>query len=176
VDNQPLLDAADLSPYTKKLVLPLGFEPPSQLTYDDVVARAITRDDVAEDVRGINESLDIIRATRGGRWPTREVTEEEIIVDEYWHECEFRDGKSFSFILRAAGVGYIGCAYLYPMGVRQPLTADLASYDVDVSWWVTPDAYEAGYYEKVYRALGTWATESYPFTRPWFSNRRIPAI
>jgi hypothetical protein len=164
----------DLTPYSKKLVVPTGFVPPRELRYDDVVARAITRDDVAEDVRGINASLDLILETRGGSWPTEAVTEEEIIVDEYWHECEFRDRKSFSFILRADNRGYIGCAYLYPMGVRQPLTADLAEHDVDVSWWVTPEAYAAGYYGKVHEALRRWATEDYVFERPHYSNVRMP--
>lgn len=164
----------DLTPYTKKLVLPADFVPPSALRYEDVEARGITRDDVAEDVRGINVSLDLIRETRGGSWPTEAVTEEEIIVDEYWHECEFRDHKSFSFILRTDGDGYVGCAYFYPMGVRQPLTTDLAAHDVDVSWWVTPEAYEAGYYAKVHDALRRWATEDYPFERPHYSNLRMP--
>jgi RimJ/RimL family protein N-acetyltransferase len=164
----------DLTPYTKKLVLPTGFVPPKVLRYDDVEARGITRDDVAEDVRGINVSLHLIRQTRGGSWPTAAVTEEEIIVDEYWHECEFRDHKSFSFILRTDGHGYIGCAYFYPMGVRQPLTTELAQHDVDVSWWVTPDAYETGYYSKVHDALRQWATDGYPFERPHYSNLRVP--
>jgi hypothetical protein len=35
-----------------------------------------------------------------------------------------------------------------PHGRRTKLTEELLGYDVDVSWWVTPDAYE-----KVYRAL-----------------------
>jgi len=76
----------DLTPYVKKLVVPAGVVPPRQLRYDDVVASAITREDVAEDVRGINASLELIRETRGGSWPTEAVTEDEIIVDEYWHE------------------------------------------------------------------------------------------
>ena len=164
----------DLTPYVKKLVTPAGFAPPRELRYDDVIAHGITRDDVAEDVRGINASLDLIRETRGGSWPTEAVTEDEIIVDEYWHECEFRDGKSFSFILSADGQGYIGCAYFYPMGVRQPLTPELAVHDVDVSWWVTPQAYDAGYYAKVYEALQRWVTEDYPFQRPYYSNTRMP--
>jgi len=164
----------DLTAYVKKLVLPAGFVAPSRLRYDDVVASAITREDVAEDVRGINASLELIRETRGGSWPTEAVTEDEIIVDEYWHECEFRDHKSFSFILRADGRGYIGCAYLYPMGVRQSLTPELAEHDVDLSWWVTPDAHDAGYYQKVHDALRQWATVDYPFERPHFSNLRMP--
>ena len=164
----------DLTPYAKKLALPADFVPPRELRYDDVVARGITRDDVAEDVRGINASLQLIRDTRGGSWPTEAVSEEEIVVDEYWHECEFRDGKSFSFILRTQDGAYIGCAYFYPMGVRAPLTPALAEHDVDVSWFVTPAAYAAGYYAKVHAALGHWVTEDYPFERPHYSNARLP--
>jgi hypothetical protein len=164
----------DLTPYIRKLVLPPGFVPPRVLRHEDLVARGITRDDVAEDVLGINASLDLIRETRGGSWPTGAVTEEEIVVDEYWHECEFRDHKSFSFILRADALGYIGCAYLYPMGVRQALTPVLAEHDVDVSWWVTPKAYAAGYYTTVHDALRRWVVDAFPFERPHWSNLRMP--
>ena len=162
----------DYTGFTKKLAFPDGFAPPHELRFDDVTASAITRHDVAEDVRGINVSLDVIRAQRGGSWPSGPVTEDEIIVDEYWHECEFRDGKSFAFILRAQDVGYIGCAYFYPMGVRRPLTADLAQHDVDVSWWVTPQALHDGYYEKVAQAIQQWVTQDYPFRNPCVSNVR----
>ncbi|MFI5897419.1 GNAT family N-acetyltransferase [Actinoplanes sp. NPDC051513] len=168
------MTVSDLTPYTKKLVVPAGFDPPRRLEFDDVAAHAISRDDLAEDVRGINASLDLIRETRGGRWPTGPVTEEENYVDLIWHECEFRDSKSFTFVLEARDRGYIGCAYLYPLGVRAPLTAGLAQHDVDVSWWVTPDAYEAGYYERVFRALERWVVTDYPFIRPHYSNVRLP--
>jgi len=164
----------DLSAYAKKIVLPDGFDPPRRLVHGDVVAHAIGRDDLAADVRGINASLDLIRETRGGAWPTGPVTEDGNYVDLVWHECEFRDGKSFTYCLEAAGLGYIGCAYLYPMGVRRPLTEDLARHDVDVSWWVTPDAYDAGYYATVYLALRRWAVEDYPFTDVHWSNALIP--
>ncbi len=123
---------------------------------------------------GINASLELIRETRGGRWPEGPVTEDENYVDLVWHECEFRDGKSFTFWLEGVGRGYIGCAYLYPLGVRAPLTVELARHDVDVSWWVTPEAFEAGYYQRVFRALEHWVVIDYPFTRPHYSNVRMP--
>jgi Beta-lactamase len=67
----------DPSGYAKTLALPAGFDAPRLLRYDDVTAHAITRDDLGADVRGINASLDLIRETRGGTWPTGPVTEEE---------------------------------------------------------------------------------------------------
>ena len=91
--------------YVKKLILPDGFDPPRRLTYEDVVATVLGRADLDDDVRGINASLDLIRRTRGGRWPEEPVTTEFNFVDLVWHECEFREGDSFSYVLRDADGG-----------------------------------------------------------------------
>jgi hypothetical protein len=44
-----------------------------ELAHEDLVIRAITRHDLDDDVRGINARLDLIRRTRGGRWPSEPV-------------------------------------------------------------------------------------------------------
>lgn len=169
-DSDAAVDHAD---FIRKLPLPAGFQAPRTLTFDDVIATAITREDLQDDVRGINTSLELIPVTRGGDWPTGPVTDGFNYDDLVWHEVEFRNGDSFTYVLRAQGHGYIGCCYLYPMGRRTTLTAELAGYDVDASWWVTPDAY-AGYYGKVHKALRRWTVENYPFTTIHFSNVEIP--
>jgi hypothetical protein len=160
--------------FVKKLVLPDGFDPPRRLTHEDIVATVLGRDDLDDDVRAINASLELIRRTRGGGWPEAPVTAEFNYVDLVWHECEFREGFSFSYVIRDAGGGYLGCAYLYPMGRRTELGESLVHHDVDVSWWVTLEAYDAGYYERLYRGLRRWVTEDYPFVDPYWSNREIP--
>ena len=156
----------------RSLALPPGFAPPTVLEFEDVRATVLGRGDLADDVAGINASLDLIARTRGGGWPTGPVTEEEDYVDLVWHECEFREGYSFSYALYAPA--YVGCAYLYPVGRRTPLSAELLDRDVDVSWWVTPEAYDRGLYATVLRALRHWVTEAFPFTAPHWSNREIP--
>jgi hypothetical protein len=166
----------DLSRFIKKLELPAGVEAPRRLVYEDVVATAIDRTDVADDVRGINAGIELIKQTRGGRWPTGPVTEDYNYVDVLWHELEFREGASFTYVLRDSSGGYLGCCYLYPLGGRTPLTEELLDYDVDVSWWVTPDAYESGYYAMVYDGLRRWLATEFPFWRPYVSNRRIPEV
>jgi hypothetical protein len=162
----------DYARFVKKL--PSGVSVPRELTYEDVVARAISRADLRDDVRGINASLDLIRRTRGGGWPTEPVTEDFNYVDLVWHEAEFGDGGSYPYALYDAGGGYLGCCYLYPMGGRTQLTEELLANDVDVSWWVTPEAFERGYYEKLYRALRHWLAEQLPFEKPYFSNAELP--
>jgi RimJ/RimL family protein N-acetyltransferase len=160
--------------FVRRLALPPGFAAPVALTHEDLVAHALTRADLADDVAGINAGIELIRRTRGGGWPTGEVTGEDDFVDLVWHECEFRDGGSFTYVLRDAAGGYLGCCYLYPVGRRTPLTEELLDHDVDVSWWVTPDACERGYYARAHAALRHWVTDDFPFRRPYFSNREIP--
>jgi hypothetical protein len=164
----------DYTPFLKKLALPDGREAPTRLRYEDMVASAITREHLEDDVRGINASIELIRRTRGGGWPTEPVTAESNYVDLVWHELEFREGTSFTYVVHETDGGYVGCAYLYPLGRRTVLTEALLAYDVDVSWWVTPGAHERGYYTKLHDALRAWLADEFPFWRPYYSNREIP--
>jgi hypothetical protein len=160
--------------FLKKLELPPGYTAPTELAYDDIVATAITRADLHDDVRGINASIALIQETRGGDWPTAPVSEDFNFVDLVWHEQEFRDGTSFAYVVRDADGAYLGCCYLYPMGRRTELSEELLAHDVDVSWWVTPEAYARGYYEKLYRALRHWLAAEVPFRSPHYSNAEVP--
>jgi RimJ/RimL family protein N-acetyltransferase len=165
----------EYSDFIKPLAVPRGFGAPTRLVHDDLVAQALTRAHLEDDVRGINASLDLIRRTRGGGWPTEPVTEEFNYVDLVWHEQEFREGMSYAYAVYDAGGTYLGCCYLYPVGRRTPLSEALLENDVDVSWWVTPDAYERGYYSKLYQALQRWIADEFPFQAPHYSNAEIPA-
>ena len=160
--------------FTKKLATPAGFRAPERLLFEHFEARAISRADLTEDVRGINSSLDLIVRTRGGGWPTEPVTADFDFVDLVWHELEFRDGYSFTYAVYDTGGNYLGCCYLYPLGRRTNLSDALLDYDVDVSWWVTPAAFERGDYDKLYTALRHWLATEFPFWRPYYSNREIP--
>ncbi len=72
------------------------------------------------------------------------------------------------------GVGEGRGCYLYLMGRRTPLSEPPLANAVDVSWWVTPDAYDRGEYETLYRALDLWVTAGFPFRAPHYSNAKIP--
>lgn len=163
----------DYSKFIKPLELPAGFAPPLSLVHEGITARALSRADLAADVRGINASVELIRRTRGGEWPSGPVTEESDYVDLVWHEFEFRERCSFSYAVYDVAGRYLGCCYLYPMGRRTPLSERLLEHDVDVSWWVTAEAYEGGYYSRLHAALRHWIAEAFPFRNPHFSNREI---
>ena len=71
----------DYPRFIKRVELPADFAPPTTMVHEGIVATALTRDDLADDVRGINASLDLINRTRGGGWPTEPVTEAYDYVD-----------------------------------------------------------------------------------------------
>jgi hypothetical protein len=167
-------DKGSYSGLVKRLRLPIGFSTPTELSFDDIRAVALTRDHLDDDVEGINASIDLIRRTRGGRWPSGPVSHDFNYVDLVWHECEFREGDSFTYGLYSGGGDYLGCLYLYPVGRRRPLTEDLLQYDVDASWWVTPDAYGRGFYSMTYNALRHWMATVFPFWIAYYSNAEIP--
>ena len=93
-----------------------------------------------------------------------------------WHELEFRENSSFADAVYTTTGIYLGCCYFYPLGRRTPLDDNLLRHDVDVSWWVTPEAYRQGYYVKLYYALRQWSVGAFPFQNPHFSNREIPGV
>lgn len=158
----------------KSLDVPAGYTPPAELAHGDITARAIGRADLDDDVRGINASIEIIQRTRGGGWPTGPVSADFNYVDLVWHELEFREGYSFTYAVHDSDDHYLGCCYFYPMGRRTALTEKLLAYDVDVSWWVTPDAYQRGFYAKLYIALQRWVGGAFPFKNAYYSNVEIP--
>jgi hypothetical protein len=75
----------DYQGLVKRLNLPIGWAAPTELTYHDIRVGALTRDHLHDGVRGINASLELIRRTRGGRWPTGLVTEDFNYAGLVWH-------------------------------------------------------------------------------------------
>lgn len=164
----------NLKPYIKKFPFPDNFQPPTELKYEDLVAKPLTRSDLKADMEAVNSSMDLIRETRGGSWPSEPVTEDFDFLDLAWHEREFRDNGSFAYVVYDGSENYIGCFYLYPMGLRTELTENTNNFDVDASWWVTTKANENGYYEKLYSAIQQWLSK-YPTSKVYYSNKRIPS-
>ncbi len=163
----------DYKSFVKKFTFPVDFEIPTQLLFEDLRAKPLTRADLKADMDAVNSSLELIRNTRGGTWPEEAVSEEFDFLDLAWHEREFRDRSSFAYVVYDKSDNYIGCLYLYPMGHRTELTEKLSDFDMDASWWVTTKAYEQGYYQKLYEALQQWLAE-FPVKKIYYSNKEIP--
>lgn len=164
------------SNFRKFLALPEGVTAPMRLEFENFYAKPLSREDIDADLAGVNSSIELIQKTRGGSWPSQMLDKEADFLDLAWHEREFKDGDSFAYVIYTSKDEYIGCFYLYAVGVRTPLAEQNIDYDVDASWWVTTDAYDKGYYEMVYKALRTWLEDDFRFSKVLYSNKYIPDL
>lgn len=158
---------------TTMTFLPPTFTPPATLTHPDFIARKLAARDVDLDYAAVMSSLEIIRKTRGGSWPTADLTHEDDWIDLAWHQREFENGSSFAYtVMNPEQTECLGCFYLYPPGFRMEAPAGA---DVDVSFWVTQKAYDAGLYPVLHQALKDWLAAEWPFKQPFWSNAELPA-
>lgn len=59
-------------------------------------------------------------------------------------------------------------------GINASLDIIRRTRDVDVSWRVTPAAYQHGFYHELYQALQHWISSAFPFQAAHYSNTEIP--
>lgn len=117
-------------------------------------------------------SIDIIQKTRGGNWPTHALTLEDDLIDLCWHQREFEHRSSFAFTVMSPDERkFLGCLYLYPPGYR---SENSKNADVDVSFWVSQEAYDNGLYPVLYKTLDKWLKTSWPFKKIIYTNTNLP--
>ena len=153
-------------------LVPSSFQAPERLETSDFVIRKLMYDDAKWDYESVMSNIDIIRKTRGGDWPTSELTFKEDQIDLAWHQREFECMHSFAYLVTSSDEQeYIGCLYLYPPGFREEKSKER---DVDVSFWVTRKAYDQGLYPILYKTLDGWLKSSWPFKTVAYSNKELP--
>ncbi len=151
--------------------LPKDFNVPNNIETKDFLFRKLTTRDVYLDYLAVMSSIDTIRKTRGGSWPTKELTFEEDLIDLGWHQKEFENKSTFAYtVFSPDNTKCLGCFYLYDAGTRKEVDS---TYDVDVSFWVTQEAYDKGLYKKLYEEVKEFLKQ-WPFEKPYFSNDVLP--
>ena len=104
----------------KRLVLPPGRAAGASWTYEELAQRADTAPSSTTTSRGINASLDLIRrpaaavADRAGDEPSS-------TTSTWSGTSRVPRGRLLHLRRLRADGGYLGCAYLYPLGRRTPL-------------------------------------------------------
>ncbi len=143
----------------KPLEIPEGFIAPN-IEKNDYRARKLSAKDVYLDYLAVMSSLKIIKKTRGGRWPTKDLSFEDDLIDLCWHQREFENQTSFAYtVMNNDETKCLGCFYLYPIGFRTSLNSENKEYNVDVSWWVIPEMYAAGFYKTLFNDVQLFLKE-----------------
>lgn len=148
------------------------FNIPNELKSENFLARKLLARDVYLDYMAVISNVELIRKTRGGTWPSSELSFEDDFIDLCWHQREFENKTSFAYtVMSKDQTECLGCFYLYPAGFRKEAPS---GSDVDVSFWVTQKAYKNGLYEELYFSLRKWLKKKWQFKKPHWTNQEIP--
>ena len=151
--------------------IPKTFEIPDNIKTNHFIFRKLCFLDASLDYDAVMSSIDIIHETRGGSWPDHTLTYLDDQIDLGWHQREFENRSSFAYTIMSPNeTKCLGCAYLYPPGFRHETSKDA---DVDVSFWVTQEAYDQGLYPIVYHFLQKFLSE-WPFKKIVYTNKKLP--
>ena len=153
-------------------LVPDSFQVPEKLDQPEFVIRKLMFDDAKLDYDAVMSSIDIIKKTRGGDWPTPALTFKDDQIDLAWHQREFENGTSFAYtVMSPDEIECLGCLYFYPPGFRNESSS---SADADVSFWVTQKAFDRGLYTTLYKALDGWIRSTWPFKQIVYTNKQLP--
>lgn len=145
---------------------------PEKLATPHFIIRKLCFSDVELDYIAVMSSINIIKQTRGGEWPSPNLKFIDDQIDLGWHQREFENKTSFAYTIMSLNEDEcLGCVYLYPPGYRNESSKDA---DVDVSFWVTQKAYEQGLYIILYKTLDNWLKFAWPFKKIVYTNNQIP--
>lgn len=156
------------------MFVPANFIPP-KLEKETYIARKLSARDVYLDYIAVMASIDIIHTIRGGKWPTSELTIEEDLIDLCWHQREFEFKTSFAYtIMNNDESKCLGCLYFYPPQAGMSNAASQADSDVSISWWITQEMYDHGFYDVLSQDIKEWVRSSWPFKKVFWANKTLP--
>lgn len=154
--------------------LPKNFQPPS-LKKETYIARKLAARDVYLDYIAVMSSMDIIHTTRGGKWPTPDLTIEEDLIDLSWHQREFEFKTSFAFtVMNPEETECLGCIYFYPPRTSMSDAKSDDGVEVNISWWLTQKMYDTGIYDQFCRDIKEWVEKEWPFKNVGYVNKVLP--
>ena len=149
-----------------------SFQVPTKFEQPQFIIRKLCFSDADLDYKAVMSSIEIIKRTRGGDWPSTSLSFEDDQIDLAWHQREFENKTSFAYTLVTPDEKEcLGCLYLYPPGYRNEESKD---GDVDVSFWVTQKAYDDGLYDTLYKTLTEWLKSTWPFKKVVYTNKELP--
>lgn len=155
-------------------LIPGNFKVPEVFKTSEFVIRKLCFSDAELDYKAVMSSIDIIKKTRGGLWPSLDLTFTEDQIDLGWHQREFENKTSFAYtVMSLDEKECLGCIYFYPPGYRSEKSKNA---DVDVSFWVTKSAYEKGLYSILFKRLDSWLKSDWPFKKIVYSNKELSKI
>jgi hypothetical protein len=151
----------------QKLV-PDDFQVPELFENTRVRLRILTVNDVEKDYDAVMTSIDHLQGAFGpdSKWPSKELTLEQDLIDLGWHQKEFQKRSSFAYTVMSPDESEcIGCVYIYP--------SPNSVYDSMVIMWVRQSEVKNGLDAHLSEIVKKWVREKWPFKNPGYPGRDI---
>ena len=119
--------------------VPADFKVPDSLENQYFRVRMLTVNDVVKDYDAVMTSLNHLKGVFGpnSKWPTKDLTFEQDLIDLGWHQKEFQRRSSFAYTVVSLDESeVIGCLYIYP--------TEKEDYNASITMWVRASVLDQG--------------------------------
>ena len=159
---------SNLSMAQTKPFIPTDFKVPDKLEYQYFRLRMLTVNDVVKDYDAVMTSIEHLRGVFGpkSKWPGKELTLEQDLIDLGWHQKEFQRRFSFAYtVMNKEESQCLGCVYINP--------SPKVAFDAVVYLWVRQSEYENGLDPVLFNAVKDWIKQDWPFKKVAYPGREI---
>ena len=151
-----------------KHFIPTDFIVPDKFEYQHFRLRMLTVNDVVKDYDVVMTSIDHLQGVFGpkSKWPRKELTLEQDLIDLGWHQKEFQRRSSFAYtVMNKEESICLGCVYINP--------ASKIAFDAEVYLWVRLSEFENGLDPVLFNAVKNWIKQKWPFHMVAYPGRDI---
>lgn len=149
-----------------KPFVPPDFEIPEKLETDKFRLRMLKVTDVVKDYDAVMTSVEHLQGIFGlrSKWPKKDLTLEQDLIDLGWHQKEFQTRSSFAYtVMNLDKSQCLGCMYIF-----HPTKE---GFDTEVYMWVRKSAQDLD--TLLYEAVRKWISEKWPFKKVAYPGREI---
>lgn len=142
------------------------FKVPEKLETDKFRLRMLKVTDVVKDYDAVMTSVEHLQGIFGTRskWPTKDLTFEQDLIDLGWHQKEFQTRSSFAYtVMNLDESRCLGCMYIF-----NPTKEE---FDTGVYMWVRESAQDLD--ALLYETVRKWISEKWPFKKVAYPGREI---
>jgi len=146
------------------------FKIPEGLENKKFRLRMLTVNDVVKDYDAVMTSIEHLQKANpfgpNDKWPKKDLTFEQDLIDLGWHQGEFKNRTSFAFtVMNLNETKCLGCMYIYP--------SSNSEYDAIIMMWVRQSEVETGLDEILFSTVKKWIEEKWPFNKVAYPGRDI---
>ena len=151
-----------------KPFIPADFKIPEMFQNEHFRIRMLTVNDVVKDYDAVMTSIDHLQGVFGpnSKWPSKDLTFEQDLIDLGWHQKEFQRRSSFAYtVVKLDESDVVGCLYIYP--------TKKGDYNASITMWVRASEVDKGLDSILFDSVKKWISEKWSFKKVAYPGREI---